>query len=106
MPSVAHARCFNHAGREAVARCPSCRRTFCRECVSEHDGRVLCAPCLAKSAQPAAAAGSRLPAVRGALGAAAGLLAAWFFFYLVGRGLLLIPTEGHSSPSTAEEESE
>jgi len=35
-----------------------------------------------------------------------GLLAAWFFFYLVGRGLLLIPTEGHSSPSAAAEESE
>ena len=40
-------RCFNHAGREAVARCPECSRYFCRECISEHRGRVVCAGCLA-----------------------------------------------------------
>src|SRR5580658_7631208 len=33
-------RCFNHDLREAVAQCPSCKRFFCRECVTEHaDGK-------------------------------------------------------------------
>ena len=27
------ARCFVHADREAVARCPMCEKFFCHECV-------------------------------------------------------------------------
>lgn len=41
-------RCDNHPQREASARCPECGRFFCRECITEHDDRVLCASCLAK----------------------------------------------------------
>ena len=41
-------RCRNHAEREAVARCPGCGHHFCRECVTEHDDRILCAACLRK----------------------------------------------------------
>jgi hypothetical protein len=41
-------RCINHPQREASARCPECGRFFCRECITEHDDRVLCASCLAK----------------------------------------------------------
>ncbi len=41
-------RCQFHALREAVARCPECQRYFCRECVTEHDERLLCASCLRK----------------------------------------------------------
>jgi hypothetical protein len=40
------ARCALHAGREAAARCPVCTRHFCRECVTEHHGRLLCFACL------------------------------------------------------------
>ena len=51
--SIAQERCFNHAFREAVARCPECGRTFCRECISEHDDRVICAFCLKRLSKKA-----------------------------------------------------
>ena len=46
--NLSQQRCFNHTSREAVARCPECGRFFCRECITEHDDRVLCAVCLGK----------------------------------------------------------
>ena len=48
MQNSFHQRCFNHAGREAVARCPECGQFFCRECITEHEDRVLCSACLKK----------------------------------------------------------
>lgn len=51
-PAIARQRCWTHPQREAVSRCPSCRRFYCRECVTEHDGRLLCVPCLAARAVP------------------------------------------------------
>jgi hypothetical protein len=81
-------RCLHHPGREAIARCPGCARHFCRECVGEHAGRWLCAACLAAPGTAPAARRSRLAAAGRVLRAAAGLAAAWFFFYLVGQGLL------------------
>lgn len=39
-------RCWNHPHREASCRCPGCGRAFCRECVTEHEARLLCAACL------------------------------------------------------------
>jgi hypothetical protein len=44
-------RCFNHGMREAAARCPECGRFYCRECITEHDDRVLCSACLKKLAR-------------------------------------------------------
>ena len=41
-----HQRCRNHEAREAVCRCPSCGNSFCRECVSEYEFRLLCASCI------------------------------------------------------------
>jgi hypothetical protein len=46
MTAVAHQRCLHHHEREAVARCPECGHYFCRECITEHDERVICASCL------------------------------------------------------------
>lgn len=51
MPALIHQRCFNHATREAVARCPECSQFFCRECITEHDDRVICSACLKKLAR-------------------------------------------------------
>jgi late competence protein required for DNA uptake (superfamily II DNA/RNA helicase) len=45
--SFQRARCFNHGTREAIARCLSCGRSYCRECITEHRGRLRCAQCLA-----------------------------------------------------------
>ena len=39
-------RCLHHPVREAVARCPECGQFFCRECITEHEDRVVCSSCL------------------------------------------------------------
>ncbi len=39
-------QCFLHPDRGAVARCPQCGRCYCRECITEHGGEVLCRRCL------------------------------------------------------------
>lgn len=95
MPTLAQKRCFNHATREAVARCPECKQYYCRECITEHDDRAICASCLKKLA--------RVPLFqrRGFAGGirflqcAAGVLLAWFFFYLMGQSLLTLPSSFH-----------
>jgi hypothetical protein len=86
-PAALHNRCWNHEAREAVCRCPGCSRGFCRECVAEHEQRLLCAACLraAVHTQPATS-GNRLLA-RIAL-AVAGLLLAWVVIFLIGEAIL------------------
>ena len=78
-----------------MAGCQVCLRFFFRECVTEHEDRVICAECLRKivSARGSRAAGVRR--VFGALLPLVGLLIAWLFFYGVGRSLLLIPASVH-----------
>src|SRR5580658_4298793 len=49
-----HARCLFHPLREAAARCPPCGGTFCRECVTDEDGKLACPPCLRRMARPPA----------------------------------------------------
>ncbi len=95
MHDLAHQRCFNHAQREAVARCPQCGHYFCRECITEHDDRAICAACLRKltGTRPL-----RRRAFAGLLHfseCVLGILAAWFFFYLIGEGLLALPNSFH-----------
>jgi len=83
-------RCWNHEGREAVCLCPQCGRSFCRECVSEHDFRLLCAACLraiSRSVQPPA--GSRLTVAGLAI---AGLFLGWVMFFLGGEALMTLST--------------
>ena len=82
--SLSQQRCWNHPTREAVCRCPACRRDFCRECVAEHEGRLLCASCLQ------AAARSAMPRNRGRrmaapLAALAGLLLSAAIFFAAGE---------------------
>jgi uncharacterized paraquat-inducible protein A len=95
MSAIAHQRCWNHAQREAVARCPECRHYFCRECVVEHEERVLCASCLRLLADDTRDPGGRLAVVTRSVLFVAGLLILWTFFYLVGRGLITVPSEFH-----------
>ena len=95
MFDLIHQRCFNHATREAVARCPECGRCFCRECVTEHDDRVVCSSCLKKLARvPLARRPAFVKAARFAQ-CLASLLIAWFFFFLIGEGLSRIPASFH-----------
>jgi hypothetical protein len=93
--SLAHERCFHHPPREAVARCPECGRVFCRECITEHDDRVLCAACLRKLAARPDTARARLTGLLRLGQCMVGVLVCWIYFYYVGRILLAIPSSFH-----------
>src|SRR5689334_13080868 len=80
-------RCWNHELREAVCRCPECLRSFCRECVTEHESRYPCASCIAARARASTA---RRRSFAPALLCAAGLILALLFYFGVGQGLLLL----------------
>lgn len=89
-------QCLNHTTREAVARCPECGHFYCRECIAEHDDRVICAACLRKmlrtvqkDRRPFSAWFTRATAL------GLSLMTGWFAFYLVGKILLSIPTSFH-----------
>lgn len=88
-------RCARHISREAAARCPACGEFFCRECVVEHAGKLLCAPCLAKVTTNGGQRRERLAGVRRATGAVAAGLGLWLAFYGLGALLLKIPPEFH-----------
>ena len=100
MEKLHRSRCINHEDREAVARCPDCGHFFCRECITEHDGQIVCAVCL----QRRQAVGDDEPAARSrfwgrgllALRFVCGLVALWLVVYTVGQVLLAIPSEFHS----------
>lgn len=100
MASLGAQFCFNHPVREAVGRCPECGRTYCRECITDHDGRILCAACIQQLAGSREEKKGQL--VRwlrvGVIPArvAFGLFVAWVFFYSIGRMLVAIPSEFHS----------
>jgi hypothetical protein len=88
-------RCFNHAGREAVARCPECGRYYCRECVSEHEDRLLCAACLAKVAKKPLRQRKGFQYVARATRLVLGLLLTWLFFHWTAALLMRTPTDFH-----------
>jgi len=67
-----HARCLFHPPREAAARCPRCGGTFCRECVTDEEGKLACPPCLRRMSRPPAA---KLSLMRKAQQSLAGLIA-------------------------------
>lgn len=87
-------RCFHHPAREAVARCPGCRRTFCRECIVDYASLALCADCMAQRSESIAAGRSRRRLFM-ALVALAGWFGLWFAFYAFGRLLLALPSSFH-----------
>lgn len=95
MPALVHQRCFHHSQREAAARCPECRHFYCRECITEHDDRVICATCLRKLAAVAAPKRARLAWALPALQLFVGLSLLWLIFYFTGAGLLSIPSSFH-----------
>jgi hypothetical protein len=92
-----HQRCWNHEAREAVCRCPGCARSFCRECVTEHESRLLCATCLKGVSRPVP---SRRNTARRLLPAAmilGGIVLAWLFFFGAGQALNLFATRVEES---------
>ena len=97
-------RCRNHPAREAVARCPPCQRFYCRECVTEHDDRLVCAACLEKLGASSARRRSGRRVLAAAVEGLLGLALAFGLFYTAGRFLAEIPTTFNEKPHEAEEE--
>lgn len=90
-------RCSNHALREAAVQCPSCKRFFCRECVTEHQGRMICVSCVTERVAEKPRARFR---ARWTIMAAAGVVLAWLLFYYLGLTLTRIPSEFHAEPES------
>lgn len=91
-------QCAQHPQREAAARCASCSGFFCRECVTEHDLRMLCARCLRETAaaqKPKTSRRSLLAPISLATQLVLGLILLWLSFYLMGRLLIAIPANFH-----------
>lgn len=95
MATLTFQRCLNHADREAVARCPECTRFFCRECVTEHDDRVLCAACLKKLAHVPLTQRPLFANIVRVFQCALAILLAWFFFFVIGEKLSREPNTFH-----------
>ena len=83
------------ARREAAARCPECQQFFCRECITEHDDRVLCTTCLKKLTRLPFAQRFAFAKMLRLAQCAAGIVLVWFFFFLIGAGLLKLPASFH-----------
>ena len=96
MMPLAQQVCLRHPEREAVARCVRCSDFFCRECIIEHEGRLVCGSCLGALTKRGPTGSSRWAGVvRTALNAMLGFLCAWICFYELGRMLLAMPSEFH-----------
>ncbi len=92
---IALQKCFNHRHREAAACCPECSKFFCRECVTEHDDRVICSSCLDTMATPDPRKKNRPSATLTILQISASMMTLWLIFYYFGQLLLLIPSSFH-----------
>jgi len=89
------AECLNHIGREAVARCPSCSQYFCRECITEYNGRMLCNPCYTARTQVQEKPARDWFILTTSIQAFLGLGLLWFTAWLFGRILVNIPSDFH-----------
>jgi hypothetical protein len=95
MSALFQRRCSIHAGREASARCLECEQFYCKECVTEHDDRLICSACLRQlTAKPE----RRSNALAGLLRMAqcvVGVFLCWAFFQMLGKLLLRMPSSFH-----------
>lgn len=92
---IVNERCFIHVRREAVAVCPECRRFFCRECIAEHEDRIICASCLKKKFPAPDRRRFRFINLLRMVQGIAGILILWMFFYFIGQILVSIPSSFH-----------
>jgi hypothetical protein len=95
MNTLALQRCLNHPAREAAARCLDCSGHYCRECVVEHDGRLLCAACLRKATKTSAFREVWLARIWHFAQVCGALAFLWIAFFALGKMLLAIPSSFH-----------
>ena len=95
MNALALQKCLNHPLREAAARCTTCAQAYCRECVVEHDGVLLCAACLRKATKRALFRPGWGKKALAATQLAVATFLLWVSFFALGRILLSIPASFH-----------
>jgi hypothetical protein len=95
MQDITHQRCLNHMLREAVARCPECGRFFCRECITEHEDKVLCAACLRIRLNPAGQKFQRWQWIFRLGYFLSGVVLLYIIFYYFAQILVALPTGFH-----------
>jgi hypothetical protein len=95
MQDLTHQRCHHHQFREAVAQCPECARFFCRECITEHADKVLCASCLGKKSGPDGANLNRFKWFFRPIHLLLGLMLMYILFYYLAQCLLAFPSSFH-----------
>ena len=94
---LARTLCRIHPERPAAARCPACGVFYCAECITEHDGRLTCASCLAGERRLIAAERQKgrrivlMPAIQMLVG----IIVVWLWWHGVARILLSIPADFH-----------
>jgi hypothetical protein len=93
-------RCWNHEAREAACRCPGCGRSYCRECVSEHDGRLLCAACLSAVTSGREPVGGRGRNLAPAAMIAAAILLAWLTYWVAGESVISVIRRMQQEPKS------
>jgi hypothetical protein len=91
--SLRHARCLFHPLREAAARCPHCGGTFCRECVTDEEGKLACPPCLRRMARPPAPTPSLMRRFQQALAGLVALASLMALFFAVLRWRVETPED-------------
>jgi hypothetical protein len=97
-----HARCLFHPLREAAARCPHCGGTFCRECVTDEEGKLACPPCLRRMARPSAPKASLTRHFRQVLAGVTAVAALMALFFALLRWRMNTPEEHLNFGATAE----
>src|SRR5262249_32676582 len=102
------AHCLFHPLREAAARCPHCGGTFCRECVTDEEGKLACPPCLRRMARPLASKPTAARRFRQFLSGVAALALLTTIFFLLLRWRTVTPEQhlnfGTAAPSSPPEQ--
>jgi hypothetical protein len=97
-----YARCLFHPLREAAGRCPHCGGTFCRECVTDEEGKLACPPCLRRMARSPAPKASLTRCLRQVLAGLTALAALTALFFALLRWRVNTP-EGHLNFGVADD---
>ncbi len=97
MKELREQRCFHHWEREAAAKCRSCNRHYCRECVTFVGGKMVCAACLAAESQAQTERKRRFGLLAEAACGVLGFLAVWGVVAFAGKLMILIPDRFHDA---------
>ena len=87
------AKCFNHFERESVALCTTCKKPFCRECVSFYDEKMTCSHCIKVKIKNDKKKFSGQDSIFSIGMLLLFLVIGWSFFYILGSFLANIPSE-------------